>query len=68
MSQADHWAVEVRVNGETILTIESNCLSGKSDLTETDFDTIRTAANNLLSFAGKPARHRVNQLLSERRF
>jgi hypothetical protein len=51
--QVQHWGVDVRVNGETILTIESNCLSGKSNLTDAEDDMIRLAANHLLSFAGK---------------
>lgn len=49
-----HWGVDVRVNGEDVLTIESNCLFGKSDLSPMELDAIRTAANHLLAFAGQP--------------
>ena len=48
-----HWAVEVRVNHETVLTIESNSLCGKSELTEKDEETIRLCAEHLLSFVGR---------------
>ena len=51
MSTEKHWAVSVAVNGETILTIESNCLSGIEDIGPHE-DTIRTCANHLLSFIG----------------
>lgn len=43
------WEVEVRVNGETILTIGSNHLSGVED---PDADIIRTCAEHLLGFVG----------------
>ena len=59
------WGVSVSVNGEDVLTIESNSLCGKSDLSPMELDAIRTAANHLLAFAGQPTRHRMNQLLSE---
>lgn len=48
-----HWSVTVERDGEKIVTIESNCLSGREISTE-DEDTIRTAANHLLSFIGVP--------------
>jgi len=48
-----HWSVTVEKDGETILTIESNCLSGKSDLTGDDEAVIRNAAEHLLSFVGQ---------------
>lgn len=47
-----HWSVTVEKDGETILTIESNCLSGKADLTGDDESVIRNAAEHLLSFVG----------------
>lgn len=47
----EHWSVAVNRNGENILTIESNCLSGK-DLTLEDQETIRQCARHLLSFVG----------------
>ena len=49
----DHWGVDVRINGEDILTIESNCLFGKSDLSDSELKVIRTAAKHLLAFAGE---------------
>lgn len=64
-TELQHWGVDVRVNGDVVLTIESNCLFGKSDLSAMDLDAIRTAANYLLAFAGKPSRHRMNQILGE---
>jgi hypothetical protein len=47
----DHWAVTVECNGEKIVTIESNCLSGR-DISPDDEEVIRTAAEHLLSFIG----------------
>ena len=64
-SALQHWGVDVRLNGEDVLTIESNCLFGKSELSAMELDAIRTAANHLLAFAGKPTRHRMNQILEE---
>jgi hypothetical protein len=51
---AEHWAVTVERSGEKIVTIESNCLSGR-DLSPEDEETIRTAAHHLLAFIGDPA-------------
>jgi len=45
-----HWARA----GENIVTIESNCLSGR-EISPEDEETIRTAARHLLSFIGDPA-------------
>ena len=53
-SSPEHWGVDVRVNGEDVLTIESNSMSGKSDLSDMEVDAIRTAAKHLLAFAGQP--------------
>ena len=47
----EHWGVDVRVNGEHVLTIESNCLCGR-DLSDVDKEAIRTAARHLLAFVG----------------
>lgn len=60
-----HWGVDVRVNGEQVLTIESSSLCGKTDLSEMELDAIRTAANHLFAFAGRPSRHRMNQIMRE---
>lgn len=46
-----HWAVTVWKDGEELVTIESNCLSGKGDLTDDDNEVIRRAGENLLGFA-----------------
>lgn len=46
-----HWAVTVWREGEEIVTIESNSLSGR-EITPDDEDAIRTAAHHLLSFIG----------------
>lgn len=64
-SALQHWVVDVRVNGEDVLTIESNSMFGKSDLSPMELDAIRTAANHLLAFAGQPSRHRMNQIMRE---
>ncbi len=49
-----HWAVAVERNGETVLNIASNFLSGR-DLGPEDKATIRTAAEHLLAFIGYEA-------------
>lgn len=51
---ADHWAVTVERNGERVVTIETNCLSGR-EISAEDEQAIRTAAHHLLSFIGDPA-------------
>jgi hypothetical protein len=51
----DHWVVTVYRNGEPVVTIESNSLSGKSDLDAADEDCIRTAGRHLLAFVGESA-------------
>ena len=50
--KTQHWAVTVERNGEQLVTLESNCLSGKPDFTINDEKTIRRAAKHLLSFIG----------------
>lgn len=50
--QRSHWLVTVEREGETLVTIESGCLSGKSDFTDAEAQTIRDAAEHLLSFIG----------------
>jgi hypothetical protein len=58
MSEAvNHWSVEVCINGESILTIESNSLCGKPEFSDVEAEAIRIAARNLLAFIGndKPA-------------
>lgn len=50
----EHWSVTVERNGEKVVTIESNCLSGR-DISGEDEATIRTAATHLLAFIGLSA-------------
>lgn len=52
-AKVEHWAVSVDANGETVLTIASNMLSGHGDI-ESYHDTIRTCARHLLAFIGDP--------------
>ena len=47
-----HWSVTVSRDGEEIVTIESNFLSGR-EISAADEDAIRTAARNLLFFIGE---------------
>jgi hypothetical protein len=47
-----HWAVTVRVDGEEILTIESNSLSGASNVSDYR-EQIVTAADHLIAFIGR---------------
>lgn len=51
-SPHDWWRVEVKLYDGTLLAIEPDMLSGKSDLTERDLETIRAAGKHLLGFAG----------------
>jgi len=51
----DHWSVTVRRNGEEVVTIESNMLSGR-EISSGDEEAIRTAALHLLAFIGDGAR------------
>ncbi len=47
----DHWSVTVTRNGEDVVTIESNCLSGR-EISPEDEAVISTAAHHLLAFIG----------------
>ena len=49
-----HWAVTVSMNGESLVTIESNCLSGKPEFTDEEAQVIRDAAAHLKAFIGEP--------------
>ncbi len=51
MAVTRHWSVSVERDGEVIVTIESNSLSGR-DLSPEDEETIRMAARHLESFVG----------------
>lgn len=52
MTKPQHWAVSVAVDGENILTIESNCLSGVESIAEHE-GAVEMAARHLLSFIGR---------------
>lgn len=47
-----HWTVTVSRNGEEIVTIETNWLSGR-EISDEDERVIRLAADNLLGFIGR---------------
>ena len=47
----DYWSVTVAVNGEDILTIEKNMLSGIEEINQ-HYKSIETCAEHLLSFIG----------------
>lgn len=49
----EHWGVDVRVNGQGVLTIESNSMSGIENIQD-HADAVRTCAMHLLSFIGEP--------------
>ena len=51
------WFVTVGRWGDSLVTIEERCLSGKDGLTDEDCELLRGAALHLQSFAGR--RHRV---------
>lgn len=51
-----HWAVEVWRNGESVVRIETNCLSGR-EISEADERAIERAAHNLLGFIGRSTPH-----------
>lgn len=48
----DHWAVTVYRNGEEVVTIGSNCLSGR-EISDEDERVIGIAARSLLGFIGE---------------
>lgn len=53
--ETQHWGVDVRRNGETLVTIESNFLSGKSEFSEVEAEVIRQCADHLHAFIGPPS-------------
>ena len=50
----EHWRVQVDINGEMVLAIESASLAGQ-DITEEYAAVIRDCAEHLLSFVGRTA-------------
>lgn len=61
----DHWSVTVSRHGEEIVTMETNCLSGR-EISPDDERTIRTAAEMLLAFIGDASPEGLRTLLDER--
>ena len=51
IDQPRHWGVTVRVNGQDIVAIESNHLSGVHDIKPYE-EVIRNCAHHLLAFIG----------------
>ena len=49
-----YWSVTVTLNGEELVTIEPNWLSGR-DIGPAEEEAIRSAAYHLLGFIGDPA-------------
>lgn len=49
--KVDHWGVDVRINHDKVLTIESEFISGIEDIGKYE-ETIRDIAHNLLAFIG----------------
>ena len=47
-----HWGIDIRIDGERVLTIESNGISGIEDIGKYD-QIIKEIAQNLLSFIGE---------------
>ena len=56
-----HWGVDIRVNGELVLTIESNCLSGIDNIADYA-DTVRECAHHLLAFIGDGVAEPLNTM------
>jgi len=45
------WEVEVRINGESVLTIGTDHIAGR-ELTDEECAAVRTCGEHLISFAG----------------
>jgi hypothetical protein len=56
-----HWEVEVRVNGESVLTIGHNHLSGADNIDDYA-NEVRECAYHLLSFIGETRYNRENHM------
>lgn len=50
---SESWSVSVELNGENVVTIEPDCLSGRK-IGPAEEDAIRSAACHLLAFLGDP--------------
>lgn len=46
------WSVKVELNGEQLIIIESNSMSGKPFLNYEEIEVIRKCGEHLLAFAG----------------
>jgi hypothetical protein len=58
LKPVEHWGVDIRINGERVLSIESNSLSGIENISDYA-DTVRTCAEHLLAFIGNNSRSPV---------
>ena len=58
MDKVQHWGVHVHINGENVLSIESNSLSGIENIGDYE-DTVRGCAYHLLSFIGGDSNFRA---------
>jgi len=54
--EAKHWRVQVDVDGENVLSIETNCYGGVNNISEYG-DVIRECASHLLAFIGDSGKH-----------
>lgn len=61
---ADGWAVSIDVNGETVLTIGHNHLSGADDI-DRHADVVRNCAQHLLAFIGGDERPTPSPMVTE---
>jgi hypothetical protein len=53
--QQSNWAVSVSLNGETLVTIANDYVSGKPEFTDAEEQVIRDAARHLEAFIGSDA-------------
>ena len=54
MRKIQGWEVEIRVNGESVLTIGGGSAAHLAGDPEIDSDIVRTCAQHLLGFIGEP--------------
>jgi hypothetical protein len=50
----EHWRVQVDINGDMAIAIETNILCGK-DLSDDEQDVVQHCAEHLLAFLGRTA-------------
>lgn len=61
MKDVEHWGVDIRINGERVLTIESNCLSGIDNIDDYR-ETVIECARHLLAFIGEDKPKPINDI------